>query len=850
MTNDGFFNLDLGFPDQQRTIPPRKRPVRRRKEFTLNSNLGGDGEKNVLFVSNNIFIQEDKEFLLKQTGMSPYEFHRDCIFFQIEKGKLTTGELSALSYKLTEIIQDRNISIVIPMGEDMVKAVIVNRLEGRLTGTQAKDFFGECIPDQELKVWICPTYSSENLLSQTTYEHGIPKMLLKSYRNDIAKALSFIGKSFPVVDQQKNIHTTTDCETAMKWITQAMKDNTVLGFDYETTGLKPHGDKQKIVSMSISNGRQAWAFPCFNNRDFRECWCYFLYSNVEKVIHKMDFEIMWSSVFFLNMQDSRWGKVNNVVWDTCLGAHFLHNQKSTGQKFLVYTHFGVLNYDDEVDQYLKPDTDIKKQDGGNALNNIENAPMDKVLMYNGFDSLYMMHLYFIQKNKIKSLGSKYQRGWKFFLEGADALAQVQLNGIHIDTRKLLAYRMELNEQIKDLEQTLYNSSEVKQWKEETPFKVTSHVQLRKLLYDILGYTRPAAGESFTDEYQLRKLNTTFTSLIISLRKKYKMVNTYLAQFLRENTNSFIYPFYNLNIPVTYRSSSTNPNFQNLPARDPEALEKVLSGIIPRPHNKIIEWDYKGIEVVIACCYHNDPNMKKYIMDTTTDMHRDTAADILLKRSEEITAQERFTFGKSGFVFPSFYGSGAQSIATTLWEKLQEKEFAENKAYLRSKKIRNYSDFYNHIQSVYRIFWNERFPVYSQWKQTMYDEYLRTGMVPYHTGFMYQGYAGFTKITNAPIQGSAFHVLLWSLIHIRKEFRERNLQSKIIGQIHDAIVADVVPEEEALVDAIVRDWGTKRVKEHWPWITLPLTLEKEATEIDGSWNTLQSVPFKELENGYR
>ena len=56
----------------------------------------------------------------------------------------------------------------------------------------------------------------------------------------------------------------------------------------------------------------------------------------------------------------------------------------------------------------------------------------------------------------------------------------------------------------------------------------------------------------------------------------------------------------------------------------------------------------------------------------------------------------------------------------------------------------------------------------------------------------------------------------------------------MGQIHDAVLANVYPEEEDEVIGIVHDYSTNIVKKHWDWIIVPLVIEGERSEIDGNW----------------
>ena len=524
--------------------------------------------------------------------------------------------------------------------------------------------------------------------------------------------------------------------------------------------------------------------------------------------------------------------VNNWHWDTLLGAHCLHNHKPTGQKFHVFVKYGVI-YDSDIDQYLTSDS---SENGGNSLNRVFEAPMNDLLYYNGLDSFYCWQLYKDQQYEF-SKSKHLLGGFELFMQGAQALAKVQRNGITYDSIEAGVQKKYLTEQIDIYAEKIQNSSEIIQhWKSRNRFNPNSDTDLPKLLYKCLGYEKPQGSQA--DEQALRRIGTPLCIDIIQYRRYLKMRDTYIAQFDREVLDGKIYPFFSLHIAKTFRSSSQNPNFQNLPKRDKEAYERVRCLLYPSKGNKIIEYDYKGVEVSGAACYNKDKNMLKYIQDETTDMHRDTAADIFLRKQSDVQKTER-QLAKNKYVFPSFYGSNYHTTAPALWEEIEnEPSLLAN---LSSHGIKSYKSFEKHIQEIDRIFWDERFPEYKQWKNTVWAEYLKKGYLDTFTGFRCQAPMAWTQATNYPIQGSSFHCLLFTLIHMQKKLDAgRCPRSRIMGQIHDSLVCDVHPEEEAEFDKLVNYIGTKFIRKTWDWIIVPLKLEKEAGDVDAPWTSLKEV----------
>jgi len=370
--------------------------------------------------------------------------------------------------------------------------------------------------------------------------------------------------------------------------------------------------------------------------------------------------------------------------------------------------------------------------------------------------------------------------------------------------------------------------------------------LSDLLFKYLRHApikRTESGSPSTDKESLSRLGIgipEINEIFLPLRALKKIRGTYLSQFIREaDPEGRIHPTFSLHVVKTYRSSSEGPNFQNNPVRDELSKKIVRKCFLPSRGNRLLEVDYSGIEVKVSACYHKDPTMLEYLHDKTKDMHRDCASDCYLLPVDEVTKIIRYC-GKNKFVFPQFYGDYYGNCARNLWESIDQYELKTShdvplRKHLRSKKIRSYSDFENHIKEVERHFWEERFRVYGEWKKRWWRKYLARGYFDTYTGFRCQGVLERNQAINFPIQGSAFHCLLWSLIMIDEWLRETGKKSRIVGQIHDSILFDVVPEEfDELLENVNRIM-TKELTKTWSdWIIVPIEIEADACEIDQSW----------------
>jgi hypothetical protein len=144
-------------------------------------------------------------------------------------------------------------------------------------------------------------------------------------------------------------------------------------------------------------------------------------------------------------------------------------------------------------------------------------------------------------------------------------------------------------------------------------------------------------------------------------------------------------------------------------------------------------------------------------------------------------------------------------------------------------------FERHIKDIEDNFWNERFPVYTAWKRSWYEKYLRTGGFQMFTGFGINAFLKRNDIINWPVQGSAFHCLLWSIIRLVQRLRRNKMKSRVVGQIHDCAIADVHPRERDDYIHMARQIMTEEVRRYWEWIIVPLETETEICEVDASWH---------------
>jgi hypothetical protein len=319
--------------------------------------------------------------------------------------------------------------------------------------------------------------------------------------------------------------------------------------------------------------------------------------------------------------------------------------------------------------------------------------------------------------------------------------------------------------------------------------------------------------------------------------------------------------------ICVHNSSDHPNLQNIPKRDVEAMQLCRKALFPRPGHQLLEVDFGQLEVRIAACYHKDPTMIKYIEDPSTDMHRDMCEQIFkIKFDKTIEGHSILRSAtKNGFVFPEFYGDYYKNCAAGLacsWGKLPQGKWSADQGiklgnsflsnHLISKGFKELGEsgkvgdrwittgFMRHIKDIEFDFWNNRFPDYAAWKERWWKIYQKYGYIDMFTGFRCSGSMSKNDAINYPVQGAAFHCLLWSFIQMDQMIIREKLDTRLVGQIHDSMLLDVHPDELNHVMRKVRRITCRDLPEAWPWIIVPLDVDMELSPVDCSWADKKEV----------
>ena len=684
------------------------------------------------------------------------------------------------------------------------------------------------VPDWRYNAWVFPLFHPAALL------YSQNEILNAVYEKDLKWSLNRVDTEFPKFkDPEKRIKLLTDFDEVIA-VLEKLREYEYLFYDYETSNLKPYFEGSKIFTVAVAGETgKVYAFPYHyvhwtetQLKKIQKKWQKLLSDDtVRKVTHNLKFEMKWSKYVAEVIPENNY--CCTMTLQHCLDTRRFQSRLD----FQVLSRYGREDYGAKISPF--------KKNTKNGFNTLHKVPLLEILKYNALDTYYLRELFFDQQEELEN---KKNIKWFYkniFHKGILSLSESEDTGIPINSKYFLKTRKELTESLIEQEDNLMSRGAGLKFKKKfgRDIDIQSPKDLRLLFYDILGLpaTRKTKKDfASVDAYTLQHIDVPFSKNLLKFRKTKKRYD-YVNEYCESNVEGKLHPSIDLNHAASGRSNSSNPNLHNVPVRDEESAALIRGGIIPSKGNFITECDYKAVEVRIMTCYTHDPVMIKYVVDPTKDMHRDQAIKIFKLPIDEITKPLRH-IGKNDFVFPEFYGDWYSTCAASAWEDCDTLETASGilvKDHLSSIKINSLAKFTKHMQKVENDFW-EMFKVTKAWRKEVVEQYLKKGYVDTFFGFRRNGFLDRNQIINTPVQGTAFHCLLWSYNRLTKYFHELKLVSKIIGQIHDSILVDTYPPEREKVWALLKRVMEEEICKTFDWLVVPLEVEIEATGIDEPW----------------
>jgi DNA polymerase I len=383
----------------------------------------------------------------------------------------------------------------------------------------------------------------------------------------------------------------------------------------------------------------------------------------------------------------------------------------------------------------------------------------------------------------------------------DVLAEMEWTGIAIDLPLFSSLKQRFQAEREVVEKQIYEAAGVE-------FNINSNPQLRDILFGKLNLPvikRTSTGPS-TDAAVLTELAEAgheLPTLLMEYRELSKLENTYLDALPRlvNPRTGRLHTSFNQTVASSGRLSSNDPNLQNIPIRR-ELGRDIRRGFIPRKGWLLLAADYSQIELRLLAHLSRDPAFVE-AFQAGGDIHRQTAALIFEVPLNEVTSTMRARAKTINFA--TIYGQGAHALSRQLGiEHAEAKEFIM-RYFERFQGVRNYLDsmvaFARENGYVQTIFGRRR-----------YIPELR------ERNFNIRAF-GERVAANSPIQGSAADLIKIAMIRIDDALKTRKLQSRMLLQVHDELVFEVIPGELDQVKELV-----KYEMEHAAELSVPLVVD--------------------------
>lgn len=464
------------------------------------------------------------------------------------------------------------------------------------------------------------------------------------------------------------------------------------------------------------------------------------------------------------------------MFDTMIAHYLIQPELRHNMDYMAETY---LNYQTiHIDQLIGPK--------GKGQKSMRDLPPSAVYEYAAEDADITLRLKNVLEPELTRLGAD-----RLFREIEmplmPVLAEMELEGVRIDTDALAETSNVLTARMEEIEQRIYDQAG------ET-FNIASPRQVGDVLFSKMKIVekpkKTKTGQFVTSEEVLQTLKSKHPIVadILEHRGLKKLLGTYvdaLPKLINPRTGH-IHTSFNQTVTATGRLSSSDPNLQNIPVRGEDGKE-IRKAFVPEPGCLFFSADYSQIELRVMAHLSGDENMVEAFREGH-DIHAATAAKIYKEALDSVTRDQRTKAKRANFGI--IYGITVFGLAERLDISRDEarrlidgyfESFPAVHQYMEQAKETARSHGY-----VETLFGRRRY---------LPDINSRNATV--------RGFAERNAI-NAPIQGTAADIIKVAMIRIARRFREENLKSKMILQVHDELNFSVLPEEKERVERIVME----------------------------------------------
>ena len=462
------------------------------------------------------------------------------------------------------------------------------------------------------------------------------------------------------------------------------------------------------------------------------------------------------------------------MFDTMIAHYLIQPELHHNMDYMAETLLGYQTI--HIEELLGPK--------GKKQKNMRDLSPTDIYEYAAEDADITLRLKNVLEPRLKELGVE-ELFWNIEMPLVRVLADMELNGVCLDTEALQDTSKIFTERMKQYEQEIY-----KEAGEE--FNISSPKQVGDILFGKLQIMdkpkKTKTGQYVTSEEVLQSLESKSPIVrnILNYRGMKKLLSTYidaLPKLINPRTGH-IHTSFNQALTATGRLSSSDPNLQNIPVRTDDGKE-IRKCFIPEDGCLFFSADYSQIELRIMAHLSEDENMMEAFREGH-DIHRATAAKIWHVDIDKVTDAQRKKAKQANFGI--IYGITTYGLAQRMdIPNGEAKELIEG--YFRTfPKVQAYME---HAKEVARA---------KGYAETLFHRRRYLADINSRNATV-RGFAERNAI-NAPIQGTEADIIKVAMVRIWERFKKEGIRSKMILQVHDELNFSVYPEEREQVESIV------------------------------------------------
>lgn len=466
--------------------------------------------------------------------------------------------------------------------------------------------------------------------------------------------------------------------------------------------------------------------------------------------------------------------IQGKMFDTMIAHYLIQPELHHNMDYLAETLLGYQTI--HIEELLGPK--------GKKQKNMRDLSPTDIYEYAAEDADITLRLKNVLEPRLKELGVE-ELFWNIEMPLVRVLADMELNGVCLDTEALQDTSKIFNERMREYEQEIY-----KEAGEE--FNISSPKQVGDILFGKLQIMdkpkKTKTGQYVTSEEVLQSLEnkSPIVRNILNYRGMKKLLSTYidaLPKLINPRTGH-IHTSFNQALTATGRLSSSDPNLQNIPVRTDDGKE-IRKCFIPEEGCLFFSADYSQIELRIMAHLSEDENMMEAFREGH-DIHRATAAKIWHEDIDKVTDAQRKKAKQANFGI--IYGITTYGLAQRMdISNAEAKDLIQD--YFRTfPKVQAYME---HAKKVARA---------KGYAETLFHRRRYLADINSRNATV-RGFAERNAI-NAPIQGTEADIIKVAMVRIWERFKKEGIRSKMILQVHDELNFSVYPEEREQVERIV------------------------------------------------